>query len=190
MPTAPIAAAPAEGAAPFSGSLNGFCGSLNGLLVFFGASPALRSHPLLARGPGAELMLGEGVKLRPGPFCAPLAGLTLLSTLPPLRRMSLDIGRRLRRGAGDGALLAAAAAAVAARAAFSSSCLAYSSCAFFFFQYPNSIPPATAISRTMTPTAMPIFAPVERPEPEDVEAWLEAVAEAAATSVLWLAVEN
>jgi hypothetical protein len=87
-------------------------------------------------------------------------------------------------------LFATAAAAVAARAAFSSSCLAYSSCAFFFFQYPRSIPPATATRRMMTPTAMPIFAPVERPELADVEAWLEAVAEAAATAVLWLSVEN
>jgi hypothetical protein len=104
--------------------------------------------------------------------------------------MSLDIGRRLRRGAGDGDLFAAAAAAVAARAAFSSSCLAYSSCSFFFFQYAIKIPPATAIRRMMTPTAIPILAPVERPELEDEEAWLAAVAEAAATAVLSLAVES
>ena len=87
-------------------------------------------------------------------------------------------------------MFAAAAAVVAARAAFSSSCLAYSSCSFFFFQYAIKIPPATATRRMMTPTAMPIFAPVERPELEEVEAWLEAVAEAAATAVFWLVVEN
>ena len=110
--------------------------------------------------------------------------------LPPLRRISLDIGRRLRRGAGDGALFAAAAAAVAARAAFSSSCLACSSFPFFFFQYASNTPPATAIKRMMTPTAMPIFAPVDIPELEEVEAWLDEVAEAAATAVFWLVVEN
>ena len=46
---------------------------------------------------------------------------------------------------------------------------------------------ATATIKTMMPTAIPILAPVDRPELADVEAWLEVedVAEAAATAVSW-----